>query len=119
MFWKSALLTSIFCSSLAFAASETTCYTDVRLLGSIDDLNTTMRKLEDVFVILGPIHWPAQNNQTVVNFLVSFTTHESGRLREQTEADYIKRVIMLGAFPTIRIATEFQGCKVDRHAQLM
>lgn len=110
----------LFCSQLGFADQrETTCYTDVRLLGSNEDLNATMRKLEGVFVILGQIQRPARNNQTVVSFLISLTAYESAHVREQTEADYIKRIIMMGAFPTVRIATEFQGCKEDRRAQLM
>ena len=100
----------------AFAAPTlTTCYTDVEILGQLEDLDKTVRKLSGIFALHGPVNRQEAGGRVSERLLVSVTGRDSTEVREKTEADFVKRIIAMAAKPAVvAVGTEFLGCKSDK-----
>jgi hypothetical protein len=113
--WKTMVLfTALYFAQLAMATPTiTVCYTDVTILGRLEDLDGTIRKIAPIYEIHGRIHRAEADHQVSINFLASITATDAGRAREQTESEFVKKIILMAAPPSVLVATEFQGCKDD------
>lgn len=112
------LATFLFGPGAAFSEQTvTTCYTESGILGRHEDVEKIVKMVTQIFAIHGQINRMEANQEVSIRFLVSTTAVDANRAREQTDANFVKKILAMLAAQNkseIRIATRFLGCKTDK-----
>lgn len=109
-----AIMAVLGVSQLAAAApAVTTCYTNVAILGRLDELENAVNKIGSVFTVHGRLNRMESDQEVSIRFLVSITAIDASRARDQTESQFVKQIIAMAGPANMRVETRFLGCKID------